>query len=308
MRHVLLTILGLLATTAAFAAPNADSVNDPSAQPAVSAAIPIFRSFVTNIPPNVLSLGVGYGANTGVIWVTDGGVAGGPNTDNVVQIFMPNGTHVMTIPQPATEPFGWRDAGYTGDHFLFGAVAGGANNIYHVNEGTMAVDNIFTVPGGPSPHRGIAVMSKVGNVLTCKSSTFGSPIFDWTWTIGNPTGAISGSCAVAETGVYGLAYDTGRNSLWASTADITGNLHEYTVPGCADKPGSPFSELPELPTQGGAEVFDPGDGCRLWLINQSDPDVAAGLATVGSGNPFGCAGATAVEPSTWGALKARYSD
>jgi hypothetical protein len=279
----------------------------PSGLPAspTAAVIPIFRQFVANSPAtNVLALGIGYSAIGGLIWVSDGGPSSAVNTDNVITLFAPDGTFVASFPQPATDGFGWRDPGYTGDHFLFSA----GTVVSHVNEVTLAVDNTFTVPGGPALNRGITVFSKVGNVITARSSTFGSAIFTWTWTIGNASATVTGSCPVTETSVYGLAYDSGRNSLWAPTASTTGLLHEYDPATCLDKAGSPFNQMPEMPTMGGGEVFNPGDGCRLWVINQATPDGAIALSTSGSGHPFGCAQATAVDPTTWGAVKARFND
>ena len=96
-------------------------------------------------------------------------------------------------------------------------------------------------------------------------------------------------------GCYGMAYDWSNDCLWVSTADYTGDIHQFSTDGA--QLGT-HTTLPEYDIMGGASMVNTSAyGMTLGILMQFSPDTVV-LYDVDASTP--------VEDASWSSIKAMY--
>jgi len=314
MRWLLLTLMigGLLCSGAYANTPSFDEGPGPASGgfPGVRSDIPELTNFFVGGPAmtDVWCTGLGY--HQGIFWVSGSDFDGDETNadgDNGIYFYDEYGNYIGGFPQPTQDTWGWRDSGYNGTHLIYGASSPHAGMIFYVNATTMAVEYEFNgCPFGTC--RALAVDYFDAGVMTYRVSDYASTLDSYLWTVGDPSALPIGSCPAASANPYGLAFDNGNNTLWMTESNAGGIGYLYAVDPISCVVMNTYDMSPESPRFGGAVMAQTSHGCNLWTMVQTEPnDALFGWAT-GGDNPFACSGATAVEPATWGSIKANYQD
>jgi hypothetical protein len=299
--------IGCLVATGAYASnPTADAIGQSGGAVGGRSDIPVLTSFPASGPALTDIWCTGMGFDNGIFWACgsdfDGNSSNGSG-DNGIYFYDEAGTYLGGFAQPTQDTWGWRDSGYNGDHFMFGASSPHTGQIFWVNTNTLAVE--YTVTGcGLAQCRALAVTSDLGGFIEYTAGDFSNPMEKRLWQVGNNPSQLLTTCTPPGA-VYGLAYDSSTSGLWATSADYSGELYLIDAATCVTQ--QTYNILPEIEIFGGAAMAQTSHGCNLWVMCQCPvTDDIFGLAT-GGDNPFACS-STPVEPASWGSIKARYND
>ncbi|RKZ09537.1 hypothetical protein DRQ25_06110 [Candidatus Fermentibacteria bacterium] len=229
---------------------------------------------------SVYNVGVGFDGTN--FWVTDGAEVGGSG-DNMIHIITGVAPHtlVTSVEQNGTSSWGLRDMCWDGTYMY-----GSESTIVQYYDASYALAGVYT-------HSAVSPNRAQGYDGTCfYTGSFSVDIYQVTWdgVSGSSASSTVWSSAVANGGLYGLAWDAGGNCMWASTASSDGMLYQIDAAGALI---TSYDISPESPTAGGCTMADyTVDVDQLWVLAQGDPDGVYCWQTTVS-----------LERDTWGSIK-----
>ncbi len=229
---------------------------------------------------SVYSVGVGFDGTN--FWVTDGAEVGGVG-NNMIHIVTGGSPHtlVTSVEQFGTSSWGLRDMCWDGTHMY-----GSESSVVQYYDASYTYAGYYT-HSAVSPNR-----AQAWDGTYFYTGSFAVDIYQVTWDGISASAASSTiwSTAVLNGGLYGLAWDSGNNCMWASTASSDGMLYQIDDTGALI---ASYDLSPESPTSGGCTMADyTVDADQLWVLAQGTPDgVYCWEVTV------------ALERDTWGSIK-----
>jgi hypothetical protein len=231
---------------------------------------------------SVYCVGVGFDGTN--LWVTDGQDAGGVG-DNMFRIISLDGTLVNSVQQNNTSSWGLRDLCWDGTYMY-----GSQSYTVDVYDGTATKVMSYTC-NAVSPNR-----AQGWDGTYFYTGSFSTTVYQVTWNgvSGSSATYTTWSNAVANGGIYGIAYDDYNNCFWASTA--SGDYQIYQI----DTTGALINAFTYgIATAGGCSPGDldgnPGQ-TQLWVLEQGSPDAVHCLEL----QPV------ALERDTWAGIKTLF--
>jgi hypothetical protein len=162
---------------------------------------------------------VGVGFDGTNYWVTDAQNGGGALWIHIVS---PAGTNVTTVDQYNTSGWGLRDMCWDGT-YMFGS------EDYNVD----AYDNTYAYAGSYTCYASSPNRAQGFDGTYFYTGSFDITIYqvDWDGTFGSNASYVVWSTAVANGGLYGLAYDAYNDCMWASTASYDNQIYQIDMTG-----------------------------------------------------------------------------
>ena len=231
---------------------------------------------------SVYCVGVGFDGTN--LWVTDAQEVGGVG-DNMFRIIGLDGTLVNSVEQNGTASWGLRDLCWDGTYMY-----GSQSNIVDYYDGSVVKQGSYTCMA-VSPNR-----AQGWDGTYFYTGSFSTNVYQVTWngTSGSTASYTTWSTAVANGGIYGIAYDDFNTCFWVSTASSDGQMYQIDTSGALI---SAFT-IP-IATAGGCSPGDlygnPGQ-TQLWVLEQGTPDAVHCLEL----QPV------ALERDTWAGIKTLF--
>ncbi len=272
---LLICVLGL-----AFAASDMDVSPNSGTPGAAEAALTQLDYFnVDSLGGSGRAVGVGYDGTN--FWVTDAVNTGGPLKIIIISGASPH-SQVTIVDQNGTSGWGLRDLCWDGT-YMYGSES---NTVQYYNSSYAKVGSYQCA--AVSPNR-----AQAWDGTYFYTGSFSPNIYQVTWdgVSGSSATYTTWSTAVANSALYGLAWDASGNCMWASTANspADGMLYQIDASGALI---TTYDLTPELPTAGGCTMADYGSAQELWVLKQSSPDGVYCWQTPVS-----------LERNTWGSIK-----
>lgn len=224
------------------------------------------------------SVGVGFDGTN--FWVTDAVSTGGPLKILIITGTSPH-TQVTIVDQNGTSGWGLRDMCWDGTYMY-----ASESTVVQYYDASYARAGTYT-HSAVSPNR---AQGYDGTYFY--TGSFAAEVYQVTWdgVSGSSASSTVWSSAVANAGLYGLAWDAGGNCMWASTASSDGMLYQIDAAGALI---TSYDLNPESPTSGGCTMADyTADVDQLWVLAQGTPDGVYCWETTVS-----------LERDTWGSIK-----
>ncbi|MCD4774461.1 MAG: hypothetical protein K8S15_00240 [Candidatus Aegiribacteria sp.] len=259
-------------------ASNTDISPNPGTPGAAEADLTQLDSFdINSLGGCGSAVGVGFDGTN--FWVTDAGV----NLDILIISGVSPHTLITSFDQFMTSGWGLRDLCWDGT-YMYGSES---NQVDYYDASYAHAGWYFCNACSPNRAQG-------WDGTYFYTGSFSETIYQVTWdgVSGSTASSTVWSTAVANGGLYGLAWDAGGNCMWASTASSDGMLYQIDASGALL---TSYCLLPESAVSGGCTMADyTVDVDKLWVLSQDDTP----------NNMVYCwETAVSLERDTWGSIK-----